>query len=59
MDGKVLIGTEDGELVYLKAGKEYEEMEIVTFPASIYSTPVVANNTLYVMCMTHLYAFEF
>lgn len=59
VDGKVLIGTEDGELVYLKAGKEYEEMEIVTFPASIYSTPVVANNTLYVMCMTHLYAFEF
>ena len=26
---------------------------------NLYSTPVVANNTLYVMCMTHLYAFEF
>lgn len=58
VDGKVLIGTEDGELVILKAGKQYEELGLVTFPSPIYSTPVIANGAMYVMCMTHLYAFE-
>ncbi len=58
VDGKVLIGNEDGEIVILKAGKEYEELGIVNYPAPVYSTPVVANNTLYIMSQTHLYAYE-
>ena len=58
MDGKVLLGNEDGELVILKAGKEYEELNIVGYPAPIYATPIVANGTLYVMTQTHLYAYE-
>lgn len=58
VDGKVLIGNEDGELVILKAGKEYEELATVEFPAPIYATPVVANSTLYVMTQTHLYAYK-
>ncbi|MEM9015769.1 MAG: PQQ-binding-like beta-propeller repeat protein [Verrucomicrobiota bacterium] len=58
VDGKVLLGNEDGELVILKAGKEYEELNIVDYPAPIYATPVVANSTLYVMTQTHLYAYE-
>ena len=58
VDGKVLLGNEDGELVILKAGKEYEELTIVGYPAPIYATPVVANGTLYVMTQTHLYAYE-
>ncbi|NLT71423.1 MAG: PQQ-binding-like beta-propeller repeat protein [Verrucomicrobiaceae bacterium] len=57
VDGRVLVGNEDGELVILKAGKEYEEPAIVGFPAPIYSTCVVANGTLYIMSQTHLYAF--
>ena len=59
VDGKVLLGNEDGEMVILKAGKEYEELTIVNYPAPIYATPIVANNTLYVMTQTHLYAYEF
>lgn len=58
VDGKVLLGNEDGELVILKAGKEYEEINTVGYPAPIYATPIVANGTLYVMTQTHLYAYE-
>ena len=43
-----ILGNEDGELVILKAGKDYEELNIVGYPAPIYATPVIANNTLYV-----------
>ncbi len=57
VDGKVLLGNEDGELVVLKAGKEYEELATINYPAPIYSTCVVANGTLYVMTQTHLYAY--
>ena len=57
VDGKVFLGNEDGELVVLKAGKEYEEISTISYPAPIYSTCVVANGTLYVMTQTHLYAY--
>lgn len=57
VDGKVFLGNEDGELVVLKAGKEYEEIATIEYPAPIYSTCVVANGTLYVMTQTHLYAY--
>ena len=58
VDGKVFLGNEDGELAILKAGKEYEEINTVEFPASIYSSVVVANNTFYVTTGTHLYAYK-
>ncbi|MDC0314434.1 PQQ-binding-like beta-propeller repeat protein [bacterium] len=58
VDGKVFLGNEDGELIVLKAGKEKEELNTIEYPAPIYSTPVVANGTLYVMTQTHLYAYE-
>jgi outer membrane protein assembly factor BamB len=57
VDGKVFLGNEDGELVVLKAGKVYEEISTISYPAPIYSTCVVANGTLYVMTQTHLYAY--
>lgn len=57
VDGKVFLGNEDGELVVLKAGKDYEEIDTIEYPAPIYSTCVVANGTLYVMTQTHLYAY--
>ena len=56
-DGKVFLGNEDGELVVLKAGKDYEELDTIEYPAPIYSTCVVANGILYVMTQTHLYAY--
>ena len=57
VDGKVFLGNEDGELVVLKAGKDYEELDTIEYPAPIYSSCVVANGVLYVMTQTHLYAY--
>lgn len=56
VDGKVYCGNEDGELVILKAGREKQLIGKVDFFTPIYSTPVVANNQLYVATMTHLFA---
>jgi len=55
-DGKVYIGTEDGELIVLKAGKEKQLLGKVEFYSPIYGTPVIANDTLFVSTVTHLFA---
>ncbi|NNC89292.1 MAG: PQQ-binding-like beta-propeller repeat protein [Akkermansiaceae bacterium] len=55
-DGKVWVATEDGEVVILAAGKEAKHLGTADFMAPIYSSPIVANDTLYVGTQTHLYA---
>ena len=55
-DDKVWLGTEDGELHILKAGKELKSLATIEFPAPIYSSAVVANGVVYVATQTHLYA---
>ncbi len=55
-DGKVFLPTEDGDLHILAASKEKKPLAAVNFGAPIYSSPVVANDVLYVATMTHLYA---
>jgi outer membrane protein assembly factor BamB len=55
-DGKVFLPTEDGDLHILATGKEKNVLSTVNFGAPIYSSPIVANNVLYVATMTHLYA---
>jgi len=55
-DGKVFLTTEDGEMHILEAGREKKVLGTVSFNGSIYSSPVVANDVLYVGTMTHLYA---
>ena len=55
-DGKVYCGTEDGELVILAAGREKKVLGKVEFYSPIYSTPVIANDTLFVSTITHAYA---
>ncbi|MBI4663471.1 MAG: PQQ-binding-like beta-propeller repeat protein [Verrucomicrobia bacterium] len=56
-DGKVYIGDEDGDFAILAASKEKKLLSETNLPAPVYSTPVVANGTIYVTCNTHLYAF--
>ncbi len=58
VDGKVLLGDEDGDLSVLKAGPELEVLSEVNFGNVIYSTPVAANGTLFVMTRSHLYAID-
>ncbi|WP_193211720.1 PQQ-binding-like beta-propeller repeat protein [Luteolibacter marinus] len=55
-DGKVFLPTEDGELHILAATREKKELGTASFGAPIYSSPVVANDVLYIATMTHLYA---
>ncbi|MBI3269029.1 MAG: PQQ-binding-like beta-propeller repeat protein [Planctomycetes bacterium] len=55
-DGKVYVGTEDGELWVLAAGKEANVLAKVSLEEPIYSTPVAANGVLYVATQTRLYA---
>jgi outer membrane protein assembly factor BamB len=68
VDGRVFLGTEDGELIIIKASadadadkdgkvKGNELLGTVEFPSPIYSSLVAANGTLYVTTQTHLYAF--
>jgi translation initiation factor 6 (eIF-6) len=40
----------------LAADKEKKVLGTINFGAPIYSSPIVANNILYVATMTHLYA---
>lgn len=65
VDGKVFIGTEEGELIVLGTGKELKvlcgedgEEPAVEFSGPIYSSPVAANGVLYIATQSHLYAFE-
>ena len=58
VDGKVLIGDEDGDLSVLNAGRDLEVLSEINFGNVIYSTPIAANGTLYIMTRSHLYAIE-
>ncbi|MEP4078041.1 PQQ-binding-like beta-propeller repeat protein [Haloferula sp.] len=57
-DGKVFLPTEDGEVHVLAAGREKKELGLYEFDAPIYSSPIVADNVLYIATMTHLYAIK-
>jgi outer membrane protein assembly factor BamB len=58
VDGHILLGDEDGELVVLKAGEAEEELATMQFDSAIYSTPTIANGTLFVSDRSRLYAFK-
>ena len=67
-DGKVFIGTEEGELIILGTGKDLKvlrgeddnnkEVSAVEFSGPLYGSPVIANDTLYITTQSHLYAFK-
>lgn len=58
VDGRVLMGDEDGEMVILEAGPEMKEIETKVFNSSIYSTPTIANGLMFVSDRSRLYAFK-
>lgn len=57
-DGKVYIGDEDGDVVVLaaKGGAKATVLSEANVGAPVYGTTVIANGTLYVMSLTHLFA---
>lgn len=57
-DGKVYIGTEDGDFAILAADKTLKEINKVDMRAPVYSSPIVANGVMYVMTPTHMFAVQ-
>ena len=57
-DGKVYIGTEDGDLMVFEASKAKKLLSTTNLGAPVYSTPVVAGGTLFISSNTHLFAFS-
>ena len=59
-DGKVYIGNEDGYLVVLPTGREYDKTKVkeIYMTSPVYSSPIAANGVLYIATHTHLFAIE-
>ncbi len=57
-DGKVYVGGESGDVVVLaaKGGDKAVVLSTMDLGAPVYSTPIVANGTLYIGSQTHLFA---
>jgi outer membrane protein assembly factor BamB len=56
VDGKVYVGDEDGDISVFKLSKEMELLAENPMSSSVYSTPVVANNTLFIADKDHVFA---
>lgn len=58
VDDKVYIGGEDGDVTILELSKELNIIAQVSMGNSVYSTPVVANNVLYIANKDQLFAIK-
>jgi outer membrane protein assembly factor BamB len=55
-DGKVYIGDEDGDISIFTLAKEKDLIGEINMGNSVYSTPIVAGDTLYIANKSHLFA---
>ena len=58
VDGKVFIGDEEGKVTVFEHSPQKNILAENNMGNSVYSTPVVANNILYIANKTHLFAIE-
>ncbi len=59
VDGKVYIGDEDGDVTVFRLTSEpHEPIAEINMGNSVYSTPIVANNVLFISNKTHVFAIE-
>jgi hypothetical protein len=58
VDSKVFIGDEDGELSIFNLSKEAHDPIEIYMGSSVYSTPVVANDVLYISTKDKLFAIQ-
>lgn len=56
VEGKVFVGTEEGKVSIFALGKEKKLLSEVEFPEAIYTTPIVANDVLFVASKSALHA---
>ncbi len=58
VDGKVMIGTEDGDVHVLTHGVELKPITVNSMDNSVYTTPVASNGTLYITNRRTLFAIQ-
>jgi outer membrane protein assembly factor BamB len=58
VDGKVYVGTEDGDIVVFTAGKNRKVFATVGVAETVHPAPVVANGVLYVTTKSKLFAIK-
>ncbi len=58
VDGKVYIGDEDGDITIFELSKKMKILSENNMVNSVYSTPVVANNTLFISNKSTLFAIK-
>lgn len=58
VEGRVYIGDEDGDISIFRHGKEMELLGEVNMGSSVYTTPVVANDTLFIANRNRLFAIK-
>ena len=59
VDGKVYIGDEDGEVsVFQLTAEPHEPLAEINMLNSVYSTPIVSHNVMYLANRTHLFAIK-
>jgi len=58
VDGKVMMGTEDGEVHVFEHGPKLKKLGTYDLVNSVYTTPVVSNGTLYITNRRALFAIE-
>lgn len=55
-DGKVFCGDEDGDVIVFRHSKEMEELATNSCGNSVYSSPIIANDVLYISNKSTLFA---
>jgi outer membrane protein assembly factor BamB len=58
VEGRVYVGDEDGDVNIFEHSKEMNMLYETNMGNSVYTTPVVAGNVLYIADRTHVYALE-
>lgn len=56
VDGKIYIGNQDGDVAVFELSKEATLLATNPMGSAVYSTPVVADDVLYISTSTHLFA---
>ncbi len=58
VEGRVYIGDEDGDITVFKASKELEVLAEFNMDSAVYTTPIVANNRVYIANRNRVFAIE-
>lgn len=58
VDGHLLLGTADGDLYIMEAGRKAKVLKHHLFASSIFTTPTIAGRTLYISNLSKLYSID-